>query len=107
MNRYSYEAELMDMAASLDQEGRDKFIRIFQTHAKNPVEVFGWNMWLGYFGIDRFILGDIIAGILKLITLGGFGIWVIIDCFLVGNRTREKNMAFADQLYEDIKKRRV
>lgn len=107
MNRYSYEAELMDMAASLDQEDRDKFIRIFQSHAKNPVEIFGWNMWLGFLGIDRFILGDIIAGILKLITFGGLGIWVIIDCFLVGNRAREKNMVLADQLYADIKKGRV
>jgi len=107
MDRYRYEAELMDMAASLDQEGRDKFIRIFHTHAKNPVELFGWNVWLGWLGVDRFIVGDILLGGLKLITLGGLGIWQIVDCFLIGNRTREKNMAFADQLYDDIIKRRV
>ena len=103
MDRFTYEAELMDMAASLNEKDRDKFIQIFQQHAKNPVAMFGWNSWLGCFGVDRFILGDILAGVLKLITFGGFGIWIVIDCFLIGNRTRTKNMELADQLYADIR----
>lgn len=34
---------------------------------------------LGEFGIDRFYLGYIGTGILKLLTFGGFGIWYLID----------------------------
>ena len=38
---------------------------------------------LGYFGADRFYLGKVGTGILKLITAGGFGLWAIIDLILV------------------------
>ena len=34
---------------------------------------------IGELGIDRFYLGYAGLGILKLITVGGFGIWWIID----------------------------
>lgn len=39
--------------------------------------------FLGGLGIHRFYVGKIGTGILMLVTLGGFGIWVIIDLILI------------------------
>ena len=39
--------------------------------------------FVGSFGVHRFYNGKIGTGILMLITLGGFGIWYIIDFIIV------------------------
>ena len=41
------------------------------------------SIFLGQLGIDRFYLGYIGTGILKLITLGGGGVWWLIDVILI------------------------
>lgn len=41
------------------------------------------SLLLGGLGVDRFYLGKVGTGILKLITFGGLGIWILIDLILV------------------------
>lgn len=52
----------------------------------------------GNLGIDRFMIGDTGKGIGKLLTCGGFGIWGIIDWFMIQGATREKNLAKLQQV---------
>ncbi len=41
------------------------------------------SLFLGGIGVDRFYLGKVGTGILKLMTFGGFGIWYLIDLILI------------------------
>lgn len=48
--------------------------------------VFLLSIFLGFLGVDRFANGNIVAGILKLVTLGGLGVWWAIDIIIFGAR---------------------
>lgn len=65
---------------------------------KDPNIILLVSIFLGGFGIDRFLIGDIGLGILKLLTLGFCGIWVVIDWFLIQKRTRKKNFDMLMQM---------
>lgn len=58
---------------------------------KDPTTILLVSIFLGYLGIDRFMLGDTGLGVLKLLTGGVCGIMAIVDWFTVSNRTKEIN----------------
>ncbi|AQZ60863.1 unnamed protein product [[Actinomadura] parvosata subsp. kistnae] len=53
--------------------------------------------FLGALGVHRFYVGKIGTGILQLVTLGGLGVWVLIDfiMILIGNFTDKQGQPLA------------
>lgn len=39
--------------------------------------------FLGFLGVHRFYVGKIGTGILQLLTVGGFGIWALVDFIMI------------------------
>ena len=69
----------------------DKFALLQTTSLTSPVVVWVVCLFFGYICIDRFMVGSVGAGVAKLLTGGGFGLWWFIDLFLIGKAAKEKN----------------
>ena len=51
----------------------------------------------GGVGVDRFIMGHVGLGLLKLITLGGCGIWWLIDVILIATKHQFSEIEWVDK----------
>jgi len=69
----------------------EKFMMLQSINLKDPTTILLFSIFLGTWGVDRFMLGDTGMGVGKLLTLGGCSIWWLIDLFLVQDRAREVN----------------
>ena len=74
-------------------------VRLIRGGEKDWMVALLLSIFLGSLGIDRFYLGYVGLGILKLVTLGGCGIWWLVDLILIamnklpdaqGNPLRQK-----------------
>ena len=85
------ESDLSKIQNKLESIPEEYAIPVLGTEFKKPTTALIISFLGGGLGIDRFYLGQTGKGILKLITCGGFGIWSIIDLFLIMGATREYN----------------
>ena len=50
---------------------------------KNILPAFLLCFFFGIFGVHRFYVGKIGTGILQILTLGGLGVWTLIDFIMI------------------------
>ncbi len=50
----------------------------------------------GGLGVDRFIMGKVGTGILKLITFGGLGVWWLVDVILIATKYKFKGIEWVE-----------
>lgn len=99
MNQLSYTLEFQALVDSLPPAARKPFLQSYAAQSKDPAVAMILNCAIGVLGGDRFYIGDIVLGILKLLTLGGLFVWVLVDLFLIGGKVRAQNL----QIARDIK----
>jgi TM2 domain-containing membrane protein YozV len=91
-NSNKFPAEkLMLVKSQLEKLDDNKFVMVQSLNLKDPTTVLIFSIFLGSWGVDRFLLGQTGLGIAKLLTCGGLGIWTIVDWFQVLGITREEN----------------
>ena len=85
------EGSVNELGARLSKLSQNQFNAIQGIQLKDPMIMLLLSLFLGGWGVDRFLLKEVGLGVVKLLTCGGCGIWTIIDWFLVMNKTREFN----------------
>lgn len=85
-------SEVYSKYEQLPPEKKEKFLYHFSQKAKSPEMAF-WACFL--LGWHYIYLGEIGKQFLYWFTIGGFGIWALIDLFTIKKKVRERNRAAA------------
>ena len=81
-------AIIREKMATIDDS---RYATISSVEMKDPTIMLLISIFLGELGVDRFMLGNVGIGIVKLLTLGLFGILWLIDVILITGKTKEYN----------------
>lgn len=90
-DKFPYFAQ-MQIREKLEKMDESRGSMLIATSWKSPMVTFILAFILGTFGADRFYMGQIGLGILKLLTCGGLWIWGIIDWFTAFGRAKNYNL---------------
>lgn len=89
--KYLPAEKIVFLKQKLTEADESKFTLASAVEFKDPTTILLISIFLGCFGVDRFMLGDTGMGILKLLTGGLCGILTIIDWFSVQKKAKEIN----------------
>lgn len=98
MNKqYFSNIQLMRLQRKLEGMDASQIELLSTLKLKDPASALVLSILLGGFGIDRIYIGQTFLGVLKLVTVGGFGIWYFIDWFFIMGATRNANYRAVEQ----------
>lgn len=89
--KYFPPAKVFLLKEKLEAADDSKFNVLSGVGLKDPTMILIVSVLVGSLGVDRFMIGDIGMGILKLLTGGLCGILAILDWFTIAGKAREKN----------------
>jgi len=95
--------ELANMQQGLTDQQKILFQTQYNSVKKDRTIALILSILLGTLGIDRFYVGDLVMGILKLLTAGLFGVLWVIDWFLIMGRADAYNSKKAQEILAAIK----
>ncbi len=64
-----------------------------------PIKALIISLFLGIFGMDRFLIKDYTMGFIKLFTLGGLGFLTVFDWFYILKRVKKINYSNLLSIY--------
>lgn len=89
--KYFPSEKIMFLKEKLYSMTEEKFSMVSCIDLKDPTTMLILSLFLGSFGIDRFIMKETGMGVLKLLTYGCCGILTLIDWFTISGKAKEKN----------------
>ena len=89
--KYFPAEKIMYLRERLLEIDESKWMVLSTLELKDPTVLLIVSIFLGNLGIDRFMIGDIGMGILKLLTGGVCGVLTIIDWFMISKKVKELN----------------
>ena len=95
--------EQTQLTAGMTDQQKFAFQAQYGAVRKDRVLILVISIFLGGLGIDRFLVGDIGLGLLKLFTGGVCGVFWIIDLFLITGRVDDYNRQKAHEIAIAIK----
>ena len=91
VREYIPEEKKMELQQRLSVMPDEAGMVISGVNFKSSTTTLILSIFLGDLGIDRFYVGDIGLGVLKLWTVGLFGVWGFIDILLCYKKAKKKN----------------
>lgn len=89
--KYFPAEKILYLKEKLYRLDESKFSLLSTIELKDPTTLLLISLFLGGWGVDRFMLKDTGMGVLKLLTGGCCGILTLIDWFSIQKKTKELN----------------